>query len=245
MYLFFVDGRDIGEETARITGPDVNHIKNVLRMKPGDKVRISDGESLCYNCVIESFSEGEAVVKLLSRDEDGTELPAEIVLFQGLPKGDKMELVIQKTVELGIHRIVPVATKRAVVKLDAKKAEARVRRWNAISESAAKQSKRTVIPEVSPVMGFREAIDSAAAFDCRLFPYENAEGMDYTRKILSEVKPGMRIAIFIGPEGGFEEEEVIYAKERGFLPITLGRRILRTETAGLALLSALMFRLEK
>ena len=245
MYLFFVDGRDIGEETARITGPDVNHIKNVLRMKPGDKVRISDGESLCYNCVIESFSEGEAVVKLLSRDEDGTELPAEIVLFQGLPKGDKMELVIQKTVELGIHRIVPVATKRAVVKLDAKKAEARVRRWNAISESAAKQSKRTVIPEVSPVMGFREAIDSTAAFDCRLFPYENAEGMDYTRKILSEVKPGMRIAIFIGPEGGFEEEEVIYAKERGFLPITLGRRILRTETAGLALLSALMFRLEK
>ena len=245
MYFFFVDGRDIGEETARITGPDVNHIKNVLRMKPGDKVRISDGESLCYNCVIESFSEGEAVVKLLSRDEDGTELPAEIVLFQGLPKGDKMELVIQKTVELGIHRIVPVATKRAVVKLDAKKAEARVRRWNAISESAAKQSKRTVIPEVSPVMGFREAIDSAPAFDCRLFPYENAEGMDYTRKILSEVKPGMRIAIFIGPEGGFEEEEVIYAKERGFLPITLGRRILRTETAGLALLSALMFRLEK
>ena len=245
MYLFFVDGRDIGEETARITGPDVNHIKNVLRMKPGDKVRISDGESLCYNCVIESFSEGEAVVELLSRDEDGTELPAEIVLFQGLPKGDKMELVIQKTVELGIHRIVPVATKRAVVKLDAKKAEARVRRWNAISESAAKQSKRTVIPEVSSVMGFREAIDSAAAFDCRLFPYENAEGMDYTRKILSEVKPGMRIAIFIGPEGGFEEEEVIYAKERGFLPITLGRRILRTETAGLALLSALMFRLEK
>ncbi|MCD2491429.1 16S rRNA (uracil(1498)-N(3))-methyltransferase [Lacrimispora sp. NSJ-141] len=251
MYLFFVAGHAIEENEAEITGPDVNHIKNVLRMKPGDKVRISDGEKLCYSCVIEAFREagedgGEAVLlKLLERDEDGTELPAEIVLYQGLPKGDKMELIIQKNVELGIKSIVPVNTKRAVVKLDEKKAEARRRRWNAISESAAKQSKRTVIPEVKAVMDFKAAIDSAADFDCKLFPYENAEGMEYTRKILSQVRPGTRTAVFIGPEGGFDEDEVSYAKERGFVPITLGRRILRTETAGFTLLAALMLQLEK
>ena len=245
MYLFFVDGREIGEKTARITGPDVNHIKNVLRMKPGDKLRISDGERLCYNCRIEAFEEDGVFLSLLSRDEDGTELPAKIVLFQGLPKGDKMELVIQKNVELGVSRIVPVATRRSVVKLDAKKAEAKVRRWRAISESAAKQSKRTVVPEVSEVLSFKEAVDLAADYDCKLFPYEHAEGMGETRKILSAVRPGMSIAAFIGPEGGFEEEEVDYARERGFLPITLGRRILRTETAGMALLAALMFQLEK
>ena len=245
MYLFFVDGREIGEKTARITGPDVNHIKNVHRMNPGDKLRISDGERLCYNCRIEAFEEDGVFLSLLSRDEDGTELPAKVVLFQGLPKGDKMELVIQKNVELGVSRIVPVATRRSVVRLDEKKAEAKVRRWNAISESAAKQSKRTVVPEVSRVLPFKEAVDLAADFDCRLFPYEHAEGMEETRRLLSQVKPGMQVAVFIGPEGGFEEDEAAYARERGFTPITLGRRILRTETAGMALLSALMFQLEK
>lgn len=245
MYLFFVDHDQIGEKEARITGSDVNHIKNVLRLKQGDKLRISDGASLCYNCRIEAFSEDGVHVELLEKDEDGTELPAQIVLFQCLPKGDKMELVVQKNVELGISRIIPVASKRCVVKLDAKKAEVKVRRWNAISESAAKQSKRTVIPEVAPVMTFKEAVDAAADFDCKLFPYENAEGMAYTKQVLAGVKPGTRTAVFIGPEGGFEDEEVAYAKERGFCPITLGRRILRTETAGMALLAALMLQLEK
>ena len=249
MYLFFVDRTAIGEGEAAITGPDVNHIKNVLRMKPGDKLRISDGEKLCYNCRISAFGksgEQDAVfLELLSLDEDGTELPAEIVLYQALPKGDKMELVIQKNVELGIRSIVPVVTERTVVRLDEKKAEAKLRRWNAISESAAKQSKRTVVPRVMPVMKFRDAIDSAADFDCRLFPYENAEGMEYTRQVLSEVRPGTRTAIFIGPEGGFSREEAAYAEEKKFQAISLGRRILRTETAGFALLAALMLQLEK
>ena len=245
MQHFFVDASQVSEETIRIEGTDVNHMKNVLRMRIGEEVTVSDGQGKEYLCQVRDFEEEQVQLKIVETKASDAELPSKIYLFQGLPKQEKMELIVQKCVELGIYAVVPVSMKRCVVKLDAKKAEARVRRWNAISESAAKQSKRTVIPEVSPVMGFREAIDSAAAFDCRLFPYENAEGMDYTRKILSEVKPGMRIAIFIGPEGGFEEEEVIYAKERGFLPITLGRRILRTETAGLALLSALMFRLEK
>lgn len=245
MYLFFVDEGEIGETQAKITGSDVNHIKNVLRMKPGDGLRISDGEKLCYNCRIREFEEEAVVLTLLSRDEDGTELPAEIVLYQGLPKGDKMELVIQKNIELGVFQIVPVATRRSVVKLDAKKAEAKLRRWNAIAESAAKQSKRTVIPKVLPVFSFKEAVDRAVDADCKLFPYEHAEGMGDTRKLLAGIKPGMKIAVFIGPEGGFEEGEVAYARAKGFVPITLGRRILRTETAGMALLSALMFQLEK
>ena len=172
---------EIRETQARITGPDVNHIKNVLRMKPGEKVRISDGEAFCYNCVIEAYTEADdgdeaaVLLKILSRDEDGTELPAEIVLFQGLPKGDKMELIIQKNVELGVTAIVPVAMKRCVVKLDEKKASGKVARWTAIAESAAKQSKRTVIPEVTMPLTYRQAMDKAASLDVILVPYENEE----------------------------------------------------------------------
>ena len=245
MYLFFVEKENIGAQIARITGPDVNHIKNVLRMRPGSRLRISDGERVCYSCEITELSDEAVDLKLLERDEDGTELPARIVLYQCLPKGDKMEWIIQKNTELGVSRIVPVASRRAVVRLDEKKAAAKVRRWSMIAESAAKQSKRTVIPVVAPVMGFREAVDEAADSDCKLFPYENTDGMAATRAALSAVKPGMSIAVFIGPEGGFEEEEAEYAREKGFMLVSLGRRILRTETAGMCLLSELMLRLER
>lgn len=250
MYLFFVEKHAIFEDHARITGSDVNHIKNVLRMKVGEKFRISDGSSVVYDCSLREFEEQDGqteavLVDILSRDETGTELPAELVLYQGLPKGDKMELIIQKTVELGISRIVPVSTKRAVVKLDAKKEDSKVRRWNAISESAAKQSKRTVIPSVEGVHSFREVLAEAEGFDLLLMPYENAEGMAYTRRVISQVKPGMKIAIFIGPEGGFDEAEVEAARSAGFLPLSLGKRILRTETAGFTLLAALMLQLDE
>ena len=156
-----------------------------------------------------------------------------------------MELIIQKAVELGAWEIVPVASRRAVVKLDEKKAQAKVKRWNAIAESAAKQSGRLRIPQVRSVMSFKEAADYGAGFDKKLIPYELAKGMEQTRTALGEIQPGDSVAIFIGPEGGFEEEEVKLASERGFAPITLGKRILRTETAGMALLSVLMFQMEK
>ena len=129
-------------------------------------------------------------------------------------------------------------------KLDEKKADGKVKRWNGIAEAAAKQSKRTLIPEVCPVMSFKQALIEASAFDIKLMPYENAEGMAFTRKCISEIKPGARVAIFIGPEGGFSEEEVEAASEAGFVPITLGRRILRTETAGMSVLSMLVYALE-
>ena len=155
-----------------------------------------------------------------------------------------MELIIQKAVELGAFSIIPVETKRCVVKLDAKKAAKKVVRWQQIAESAAKQSKRMLIPHVHEVITFKEALKYAESMDIRLIPYELAKGMPETKEILDELRPGQSIGIFIGPEGGFEEEEVSKALEAGAHAITLGRRILRTETAGLAILSVLMFQLE-
>lgn len=244
MYQFFVEPEKIGSDRAAITGSDVNHIRNVLRMKPGETVRVSDGRGSCYDGVIEALQTDEIIVRLSGEKIESTELPVETVLFQGLPKSDKMELIIQKNTELGVSAIVPVATSRAVVKLDEKKADNKVKRWNSIAESAAKQSKRTLIPEVRSVMSFKQALAEASAFDIKLMPYENAEGMAFTRKCIGEIKTGAKVAIFIGPEGGFSEEEVAAASAAGFVPITLGRRILRTETAGMSVMSMLSYALE-
>lgn len=244
MYQFFVEPEQIGPEWATITGPDVNHIRNVLRMKPGEAVRISDGKGSCYDGTIDMLQSAEIIVRLTGEKMESTELPVEVVLFQGLPKSDKMEWIIQKNTELGVGAIVPVATSRAVVKLDEKKADSKVKRWNGIAEAAAKQSKRTLIPEVRSVLSFKQALAESATFDVKLMPYENAEGMAFTRKCIGEIRPGAKVAVFIGPEGGFSEEEVKAASEMGFLPITLGRRILRTETAGMSVLSMISYALE-
>lgn len=155
-----------------------------------------------------------------------------------------MELIVQKAVELGVYRILPVETKRCIVKLDEKKAESRTARWQQISESAAKQSRRGIIPEVTKPLQFRRALEIAEGMDLKLIPYELAEGMEKTRQLIESARPGQDIAVFIGPEGGFDEEEIREAEERGIEPITLGKRILRTETAPLAVLSWLMYRLE-
>ena len=244
MYQFFVEPEQIGPEWATITGPDVNHIRNVLRMKPGEAVRISDGKGSCYDGTVDTLQSAEIIVRLTGEKMESTELPVEVVLFQGLPKSDKMEWIIQKNTELGVGAIVPVATSRAVVKLDEKKADSKVKRWNGIAEAAAKQSKRTLIPEVRSVLSFKQALAESATFDVKLMPYENAEGMAFTRKCIGEIRPGAKVAVFIGPEGGFSEEEVQGASEMGFLPITLGRRILRTETAGMSVLSMISYALE-
>ena len=181
--------------------------------------------------------------------EEGLELASKIYLFQGLPKADKMELIIQKAVELGVYEIVPVACKRSVVKLDGKKAAGKVQRWQGIAEAAAKQSRRGIIPKVREVAGFGEALNYAGQLPVKLIPYELAgvegETMEKTRAIMKNLKPGEDIAVFIGPEGGFEEKEVAGAMAAGALPITLGRRILRTETAGITVLSILMYHLEQ
>lgn len=245
MYRFFMEEGISSEKEIRISGNDYNHIKNVLRMKKGEEVLISDGKDREYLCEIEEFTEEEVLLQILDIMGTSRELPTKITLFQGLPKGDKMEQIIQKTVELGVTEIVPVAMKRCVVKLDAKKAAKKVERYNAIALSAAKQSKRGIIPEVKNVVSYKEAVEMAAGMDAFLVPYENAEGIAGARKLVESMKGKKSIGIFIGPEGGFEESEIEMALANGANTLTLGKRILRTETAGMTMLSILMFALEE
>ena len=246
MHHFFVRPEQISGKEAYIEGPDWNHAANVLRVRPGEQVLLSAGEDWDYLCTVREVDRAgqRVLLSVLEENRDTRELPVKISLYQGLPKSDKMELIIQKAVELGAARVVPVETARCVVKLDRKKAESKRSRWQAISESAAKQSGRSVIPEVAMPMPFAAALKEAADSDIRLIPYENAEGMERTRRILESVEPGQKIAVFIGPEGGFEETEIRRAEEAGFEAVTLGKRILRTETAGFVVLSLLMAQTE-
>ena len=245
MYQFFVEPSQIQGTRVVITGNDVNHIKNVLRMQPGEEIAVSNGEDgKEYRCGIEELYEDEIICTLRFVKEDGVELPSKIYLFQGLPKADKMELIVQKAVELGVYEIIPVATKRAVVKLDEKKAKSKIARWQTIAEAAAKQSKRRIVPQVHSVMSFKEAVNYAKECQVKLIPYELAEGMEKTRELIGSLKAGQDIAIFIGPEGGFEESEIRSALENNIEPITLGKRILRTETAGFTVLSWIVYQLE-
>ncbi len=249
MYHFFVESSQITPDLKKveITGADHNHIANVLQMKTGEQFSVSirddsEGKELFYE--IESIDENSVIGNLCFVEEVGNELPSKIYLFQGLPKVDKMELIIQKAVELGAYQIIPLATKRCVVKLDEKKAQSKVKRWQAISEAAAKQSKRAIIPEVTMPMTMKQAVEFCRDMDVKLIPYENAEHMDETKKLIEGIKPGESIAVFIGPEGGFSEQEIDLCMENGIKPITLGKRILRTETAGFTIISWLMYHLE-
>lgn len=251
MYHFFVNPSQICDMRVIITGDDVNHIKNVIRLKVGDEISISNGEDdRDYRCQIEEITETQVVCKLRFIKEDGVELPAKVYLFQGLPKGDKMEFIIQKTVELGVHELIPVAMKRCVVKLDEKKAKSKIARWQTIAEAAAKQSKRAAIPQVKEVMTYRQALEYAKEMDVKLVPYEmenildNASGMAGTKKLMESLHAGQRIAVFIGPEGGFEQDEIDAAISLGMNPVTLGKRILRTETAGMTIMAWIMYQLE-
>ena len=247
MYRFFVDKNQIGPKSVVITGSDVNHIKNVLRMKEGEEVSVmTEGDTNEYRCEVAVLGEDTVELTLLFVKESDVELSCKITLFQGLPKNDKMELIIQKAVELGASAIVPVATKRAVVKLDGAKENKKIARWQGISEAAAKQSKRAYIPEVSNVMNMKEALAAIRDYEVKLIPYEmcDADSMIKTKELISNIKPNDRVAVFIGPEGGFTEEEIELAKEAGVIPITLGHRILRTETAGFTVLSWIMYEVE-
>ena len=244
MHHFFVTPDQVKQEHIYIEGSDVNHIKNVLRMKSGETLEICDGNNKKYICEIEEMTAEYVLAKIKEELGADTELPSKLYLFQGLPKSDKMELIIQKAVELGAYEIIPVATKRVVVKLDEKKAGKKVERWNSIAEGGAKQSGRSFVPRVTNVMTYKEALQYAKMLDVVLVPYELAEGMKETKELISKIEPGQSVGIFIGPEGGFEVSEVEDAIESGAKAITLGKRILRTETAGLTILSILMYHLE-
>lgn len=245
MHQFFIEPSWRKQNKIYMEGSEVIHMKNVLRIKPGEFVKINNGQGAEYLCEVEKYEEQAVILDIVSESVSDCELPSKIYLFQGLPKSDKMELIIQKAVELGVYEIVPVVTERTVVKLDEKKAEKKVQRWNAISLSAAKQSGRSLVPEVGKVRTFKEALEYAKGLDVLLIPYELAKGMEETKSILTAIVPGQSVGVFIGPEGGFREEEIEVAVSYGAKSITLGKRILRTETAGLAVLSVLMFQLEK
>ena len=213
MYHFFVPAENISDSQVVITGGDFNHIKNVLRMKPNEKFIANDGNGASYCCSIREFV-GDSVVADIEKGQlESSELPVRLVLFQGLPKADKMELIIQKAVELGAAEIVPVEMVRCVVKLDEKKKKSKLARWKSIAESAAKQSGRTVIPEVKAVMTFDDALKYAETLDVLLVPYECADSLKKLREKIDGLKTGMSAGIFIGPEGGYEEKEIEKAKE--------------------------------
>lgn len=244
MYHFFVPAENISDSQVVITGGDFNHIKNVLRMKPNEKFIANDGNGASYCCSIREFV-GDSVVADIEKGQlESSELPVRLVLFQGLPKADKMELIIQKAVELGAAEIVPVEMVRCVVKLDEKKKKSKLARWQSIAESAAKQSGRTVIPEVKAVMNFDDALKYAETLDVLLVPYECADSLKKLREKIDGLKTGMSAGIFIGPEGGYEEKEIEKAKEHGGEIVSLGKRILRTETAAIASLSICMINIE-
>ena len=245
MYRFYVSADQLAEKEVFISGGDVNHIKNVLRLEVGDWIVACDGNGTDYVSRIQSICSDEVVASIERVQPTGTELPVRITLFQGMPKKDKLELIIQKAVELGACEIVPVMTKRTVVKLsEEKKINKRLERWQSIAYAAAKQCDRGIIPTVHKPVSYEEALAMADQLDYNVIPYELQTGMEEARKIVDQACKQRSLGIFIGPEGGFEPEEVERAMTRNIHPMTLGKRILRTETAGMALLSILMFQMQ-
>lgn len=246
MYRFYIQVNQIDTKEIVITGSDVNHIKNVLRLESGDWVVACDGAGRDYVSRIRSLSVDEVVLQVEKVQDTGTELPVRITLFQGLPKKDKMELIIQKAVELGVYEIVPVRMKRCVAKLEEqKKIRKKLERWQAIAEAAAKQCDRGIIPVVHAPVTMEQSFDIAEGIEYNMIPYELQDGMEASREIVSEACKHDTVGIFIGPEGGFEAEEVDRAIAKQIHPLSLGKRILRTETAGMALLSIMMFQLQE
>lgn len=238
MYNFFIQKENATAKTRVIDGGDYNHIKNVLRLKIGEQVLVSfDGKTDL--CQIVAFEQNSVILEVEQENFFSTNLPIKIHLFQGLPKSDKLELIIQKTVELGVDKIIPVQMARSIVKIDKKK-DNKTPRYNAIAESASKQSKRNSIPEVLPAITFNEAMPLLNDLDLIIVPYECEDGMQSTLSTLKQLKNGMSVGVFIGPEGGFDDKEIEVLKEKGAKIVSLGKRILRTETASITTLSMLM-----
>lgn len=240
MPKFFFNKNDISQGQVQLFGEDEKHIKTVLRARVGEELTLCDGEGMDYQCRIASMERG-VLLDILSKEVCETEPKTKITLYQGLPKADKMELIIQKCVELGVDRIVAVSTERAIVKLD-KKESKKLERWQKIAEAAAKQSGRGKIPEIGQqVLKFKEAVAEAKELDGAIIPYEKEQETGIRQFVRGF--QGESIGVFIGPEGGFAEEEIALAQEAGITPITLGKRILRTETAGMTTTALLLYEL--
>lgn len=239
MPKFFIETDGNYTDTLVITGEDAAHICRVLRMKPGERVTVCDCRGSDYDCAIAEANPDAVTVQVLEKRRSASEPSVRVTLFQGLPKGDKMDLIVQKSVELGVSRIVPVLTQRSVSRPDGRTLERKVERWGRIAASAAKQSGRGILPEVGPAESFEAAVEELARCDAALMLYEANGG--FLRDSFAFPGEGAGIGVFVGPEGGFDEAEVAAARERGVITAGLGPRILRTETAPLCALSVIMF----
>lgn len=249
MPKFFVAGNQINNNKIKIIGDDVNHIKNVLRQKSGDKITICDiSKEQDYLCEIDKIEEKSIDCNIIEKLENNTESNVKVTIFQGLPKADKMELVIQKSVELGAYDITPLQMKRCVVKLNEKDKAKKIQRWKKISEVAAKQCGRNIIPKINNIVNVKEVCNLCNEYDIVLIAYEN-EKENTLKKELKNLKKldeeEIKVAVIIGPEGGIAPEEIKMFEENGAKIITLGNRILRTETVALSVLSIIMYELEK
>lgn len=240
----FAEDNQIKREMILLSGETDNHIRHVLRMRVGEPISVSVSGKI-YEGTIDSFDQGITKVKITSVHDGENELSNRIVLFQGMPKSDKLEWILQKATELGVSEIVPVFMSRSIVRLEEKKEEVKRERRQAIVRSAAEQSHRDRIPDVHSSLSFKEAMEYAKSLDLILVPYEKETDIKKTREVISGIKKGTSIGIFIGPEGGISEEEIELLLEVKGIPITLGKRILRTETAPITILSILMFQSEE
>jgi len=244
MHRFFVEIDNINRDNIIITGEDVLHISKVLRLKVGDEIVICDGQGMDYYAAIEDINKKEVRTRILKKELSKSEPTINVILYQGIPKGAKMDVIIQKCTELGICKIVPVVNARNVVKLsDEKDVRKKVERWQRIAMEAAKQSRRGIIPKIEMPIEYEKALEEAAELDLAIIPYELEK-----KNALKEAIHGKNIrymGIFIGPEGGYEDEEIAAALEKGIIPVTLGPRILRTETAGSAVLSCIMYEFDE
>ena len=238
MANFYIEKSDITENTAVITGEEAQHISRVLRMKKGDNVTLCDGEGMFYEAVLTDFSDKSVTAEITSSRKAETEPEVKLTIFQGVPKNPKLETIVQKLTEIGAVKIVPVDTKRAVAKLDK---AAKVDRLRKIAREAAKQSKRGIVPEVEDSMSFKNAVKMASEAELSIIAYE--EEVETSLKSALSGKSPKSVSVMIGPEGGFEKEEVEFAKENGLISVTLGKRILRTETAPLVIAGAILYEL--
>ena len=246
MSKFFVKTEQINNNDIVIIGDDVNHIINVLRMKKTDEIQICNqdtGDN--YNAEIVNYSKNEVECKIISKINETTESNVHITLFQGIPKFEKMELIIQKSVELGANSIIPVNMKRCVVKLEGKDEIKKNERWQKIAESAAKQCGRGFIPEVKHLINVKEICNWINEYDVIIVAYENEKENTLKAELKKLKATDLKIGIVIGPEGGFEESDIKLLKESGAKIVTLGDRILRTETVALNVLSIIMYEFEQ
>ena len=245
MHRFFVSPDEIMQSSCIITGDDAHHIQNVLRLRVGEKITLCNTQGTDYLAVIQEMDKGWVKVSLLHSSASQTEPDLKVTLLQGLPKASKMDTIIQKCVELGVYDVMPITTGRTVVKVNSNRdGEKKVARWQRVADEAAKQSRRGILPVVHKPVSFEQAVQECEA-DLKIIFWEEERNQSLRTLLQNPAARPNSIAILIGPEGGLEEEEINLARQHDWVSATLGARILRTETAGMAVLAAIMYQMEE